>query len=216
MEKQKIKVEKTARYFTHGKREPHIKVVLFVCHGYAQIANKFLKKFEPAFRDDLFIVAPEGLHRFYAREASGNVVASWMTTEDREDDIQDYVNYLDSVYREVMPSFPKKVKVMVLGFSQGAATASRWITQGRSRIDELVLWCGFFPPDVSLLEIPEHVRLKVVTATDDRYASPEQQKEELDAMKKLAPALEHFQFEGKHEINTDALKKMLEKIMDVS
>ena len=213
MEKHKIKVEKTGRYFTHGKREPHIRIVLFVCHGYAQIANKFLKKFEPAFRDDIFMVAPEGLNRFYARESSGNVVASWMTTEEREDDIQDYVNYLDSVYREVMPSFPKKVKVVVLGFSQGAATASRWITQGRSRIDELVLWCGFFPSDVSLHEIPEHVKLRVVTATEDRYMSPEQQQEELEAMKKGAPALEHFQFEGKHEINIAALEKLFDDAM---
>ncbi|MEO5643512.1 MAG: hypothetical protein ABIQ40_05635 [Bacteroidia bacterium] len=210
MEKHKVKVEKTGRYFTHGKREPHITTVLFVCHGYAQVANRFLKKFEPAFRDDVFIVAPEGLHRFYAREASGNVVASWMTTEEREDDIHDYLNYLDAVYREVMPDFPKKVKVMVLGFSQGAATASRWITHGRSRIDELVLWCGFFPPDVSLTEIPEHVKLKVITASDDRYIAPEQQIEQLEEMKKLAPDMVHFQFEGKHEINIAAFKRLLD------
>jgi predicted esterase len=209
MEKRKLKVEKTARYFTHGKRGKHINTVLFVCHGYAQQASRFLEKMEPASRDDLFIVAPEGLNRFYARETSGKVVASWMTSEEREDDIQDYLGFLDKVYRDVMPDFPKKTKVIVLGFSQGAATASRWITSGRSRIDELVLWCGFFPPDAQVSEIPEHVKLKMVTASDDRYITPEEEKEQVDAMKKRVPSLEHFQFEGKHEVNIEALNRLL-------
>jgi predicted esterase len=209
MEKRKIKTEKTGRYFTHGKRGKHIKTVLFVCHGYAQLVTQFLDKFVPSSRDDLFIVAPEGLSRFYARETSGKVVASWMTSEEREDDIRDYLDFLDKVYRDVMPDFPKKTKVMVLGFSQGAATASRWITSGRSRSDELVLWCGFFPPDCQVSEIPEHVKLKMVTASDDRYITPEEEKEQVDAMKKLVPSMEHFQFEGKHEINTEALDRLL-------
>ena len=208
MEQRKVKVEKTGRYFTHGKREPHVRTVLFVCHGYAQLAERFLKKFEPVFRDDFFIVAPEGLHRFYARETSGNVVASWMTSEDREDDIDDYLNFLDTVYRDVMPSFPKRVRIIVLGFSQGAATASRWITSGRSRIDELILWCGFFPPDLNVAEIPEHVKVKLVTASEDRYYSPEQMALQVAGMKKLIPEIEHFQFEGKHTIDGDALQKL--------
>ncbi|MDQ3111404.1 MAG: hypothetical protein M3R17_16075 [Bacteroidota bacterium] len=208
MEKRKIKAEKTARYFTHGKREPHINTILFVCHGYAQHAEKFLEKFAPVSYDDFFIVAPEGLNRFYARETSGKTVASWMTSEEREDDINDYIGYLDRVYRDVLPDFPKKVRVIVLGFSQGAATASRWITSGRSRIDDLVLWCGFFPPDARVSEIPEHVRVKLVTASDDRYITPEQEKEQVEAFKKIIPSLEHFQFEGKHEINAAALERL--------
>jgi predicted esterase len=206
MEKRKIKTEKTGRYFTQGKRENHIRTILFVCHGYAQQAEKFLEKFSPVFRDDIFIVAPEGLNRFYARETSGKTVASWMTSEERQDDIEDYIAFLDRVYRDVIPDFPKNVRVMVLGFSQGAATASRWITSGRSRIDELVLWCGFFPPDASVSEIPEHVSLKLVTASDDRFITPEEEKEQVEIFKKMVPMLQHFRFEGKHEINPAGLE----------
>jgi predicted esterase len=208
MEKHKIKTEKTGRYFTHGLREANVSTVLFICHGYSQLADRFLRKFESLFRPDIFIVAPEGLHRFYPREGTGKVTASWMTSEDREDDIEDYINFLDNVYREVMPSFPKKVNVVVLGFSQGAATASRWVTLGHSRIDELIVWCGFYPPDMKVSEIPEHIRLKVVSATEDRFVTPEEQKEQLAAMKKLTPTLEHFEFEGKHEIDGDMLVKI--------
>jgi predicted esterase len=204
MEKKKLITEKTGRYFTLGTAGAHIRHVLFACHGYAQTADDFLRKFEDGMRDDIFIVAPEGLNRFYARSTSGRVAASWMTKEDREDDIRDYLIFLDKVYSDVMPHFSRRANIMAFGFSQGAATASRWVESGRSRVDELILWCGFFPPDLAFSKIPENVKMKIVTASEDPFISADEAKEMLAAQKKLVPALTHFQFEGGHEINTEA------------
>ena len=208
MNKHKLSTEKTGRYFTLGTAGPHIRTVVFACHGYAQTADQFLSKFEDGIRDGIFIVAPEGLNRFYARGTSGRVAASWMTKEDREDDIRDYLLFLDKVYSEIMPQLSKRTTVMAFGFSQGAATASRWVASGRSRVDELVLWCGFFPPDLPFSEIPEHVKMKIVTASEDQFIGPAEEKEMLEAQRKLVPALSHFQFEGGHEINTEAFRKL--------
>ncbi len=47
-----------------------------------------------------------------------------MTKEDRENEIADYVDFLDAVFGEVVTP---GARVTVLGFSQGVATAARWL-----------------------------------------------------------------------------------------
>ena len=81
--------------FTHPKTfRYHIlnegtnaKKVLYVLHGYGQLAEFFVRKFREL-GDEYLIVAPEGMHRFYLQGSSGRVGASWMTKEDREQDIK--------------------------------------------------------------------------------------------------------------------------------
>lgn len=209
MIQQHIRVEKTARYFLSAEPGSHAETLLIVCHGYAQSADEFLKSFEGLQQENLLIVAPEGLHRFYARGSAEKVVASWMTKEDRENDIRDYISFLDQVFEELKGENFKRV--VLLGFSQGAATASRWASAGNARheIDELILFCGFFPPDLPLSGIPEQMKLTVVTASDDRFISAAQEAEQLDAMRKLNPQLTHIRFEGQHEIDPDTLREIL-------
>ena len=140
MKQHSLLVEKTARYFSLGEFRG-VKEVLFVCHGYAQLADEFLESFSSLQREGLLIIAPEGLHRFYARGAADKVVASWMTKVDRLDDIRDYVAFLDKTAETVLSEMQSPVKVSVLGFSQGAATVSRWAAMGKTKIDELILFC---------------------------------------------------------------------------
>src|SRR5665213_3940257 len=113
MKKHKITIEKTARYFTLGEISSDVKTVLFVCHGYSQLADEFLSQFQKISTEKILIVAPEGLHRFYTR-GHEKVVASWMTKEDRADDIRDYVLFLDQVYLEVMTTIFNP-KIILLG-----------------------------------------------------------------------------------------------------
>lgn len=211
MQQHRVTTRKTGRYFVLGKPGRGVRTVIFACHGYAQLANDFLSVFGPMEGETVLVVAPEGLHRFYTRGTSGKIGASWMTKEDREDDIKDYVAFLDKVYTEVMKKIPVNAHVIALGFSQGAATVSRWMATGRSRVDEVMLWCGFFPPDVGPDAIPEHIKLTLVTASDDQYISPEEGKEQVEKMKELAPHLEHIHFEGKHVIDIPTLKGLLKE-----
>src|SRR5438034_9250029 len=112
-------------------------VVGFACHGYWQLASRFLEKLRVLDDGTRFIVAPEGLSRFYLIESptERRVGASWMTREDRLHEIDDYVRYLDALYRTVASG---QATVTVLGFSQGTATACRWTALGTSRIDRLI------------------------------------------------------------------------------
>src|SRR6266498_2722637 len=140
MQEHRLTVSRTARYFTLGRPD---REVWFVLHGYGQLAALFLRHFEPLDDGTRLIVAPEGLSRFYLTEdpAERRVGASWMTREDRLTEIEDYVQYLDAVHADVVGSVDRSlVKVRVLGFSQGAATACRWASTGASRVDRLIVW----------------------------------------------------------------------------
>ena len=181
MQEHHISVTRTARYFTLGEPGQGTGEVWFVCHGYGQLAGRFIRHFAALDDGTRLIVAPEALARFYLGEATGpsadrKVGASWMTREDRLAEIDDYVRYLDALCQEVLRGLePRAPQVTALGFSQGAATVSRWASIGKSRIDRLVLWAGELPPDPDLAVVADRlraIRLTLVYGRRDEYFTP--------------------------------------------
>jgi hypothetical protein len=83
---EKIQSQRTYRYAVSGN--PTAKNLLYVLHGYGHLAPYFIRKFNSL--EDSFIVAPEGMYRFYLYGSSGRVGACWMTKEERLDDALDF------------------------------------------------------------------------------------------------------------------------------
>ncbi|MBU1820027.1 MAG: phospholipase, partial [Bacteroidetes bacterium] len=105
----------------------------------------FIRKFDVLDDGSTLIVAPEALSRFYLNGDFNRVGASWMTREARESEIDDYVAYLESVSKSIFQDYsPEDVQITVLGFSQGTATACRWLNRGQIRCDRLIFWGGYF------------------------------------------------------------------------
>lgn len=212
MEQKNIIVPKTARYFTLGAPSGKTETVWFVCHGYGQLAAGFLQNFDVLDTEKNLVIAPEGLHRFYWKGFSDKVVASWMTKEDREHDIADYIHFLDAVYREVMKGFEgRNVKVNVLGFSQGTATVCRWIAAGRSAAHSLFLWAGAFPPDMDLkLSRAVFGRMKVtmIAGDQDEFLNEQEIKKQQELLSMYQPEYELVRFAGKHRIDKETLLRL--------
>lgn len=152
-----LRVRRTARVHTLGPDTPAGATdVWVVLHGYRQLAGRFLRRFRGLEDERRRIVAPEGLSRFYVERETGRhgpeslVGASWMTREARQDEIRDYVEYLDEVGdRFLRPTRSgSRISLTVLGFSQGVATAARWVTLGRHPCRRLVCWGDTLPPDL--------------------------------------------------------------------
>jgi len=203
-----ITIDKTARYFVLGEPSEKIKSVLFVLHGYSQLAEEFIKYFEPIKNESVLIVAPEALNRFYVNGFSGKVGATWMTKEDGENEIGDYTNYLDSIYNNVINrGVFLKVKITILGFSQGATTACRWVSCGKSKIDQLILWGGGVPHDIDF-ESLKSVDLTIVVGDKDEFISAEQIEAEEEKLKKNNIKYSLMTFEGKHIIKKEILLKL--------
>src|SRR5690348_13629606 len=137
-----LRVTRMARYFVAGEPTDTTRDVWIALHGYGQLAEQFLGALEPLSRDDRVVVAPEALSRFYLDEPAKRhgpespVGASWMTREDRLNEITDYVRYLDDVAAAVK-RVATKATITVLGFSQGVATACRWVSLGHTPVSRL-------------------------------------------------------------------------------
>ena len=205
MQEHSITVPRTARYFTLGAPE-RTNDVWFVCHGYGQLAARFLERFRALESPERCIVAPEALSRFYLSEnpAERRVGASWMTKEDRLHEIEDYVRYLDAVYAQLSPA---KKGVTALGFSQGTATVCRWAALGSSRIDRLILWGGEVPPDLDLerLRVP---KLTLVYGTRDEFFTPKVVAANETRLRDRGVPYELIAFEGGHALDEETLKRL--------
>jgi predicted esterase len=148
-----LPVQRTARFYSLGPWQS-VSQVWIVLHGHSQLARSLLHDVALLDNGQRLIVAPEALSRFYLEtnsqgRHSHKVGATWMTREDREAEIADYIGYLDQLVgyvEERLGALPADVRV--LGFSQGGATAARWEATGERAAPGLILWGSLFPEDV--------------------------------------------------------------------
>jgi predicted esterase len=208
MQENILKIQKTARYFTHGNID-EARYLLICLHGYGQLPTYFGRKFETV-NKDFFVVIPEGLHRFYLEDSSGRVGASWMTKEAREQDIQDNMNYLNQLL-DLFTGKKSFQKIILLGFSQGGATAARFYCQ-LQEIDHLILWASVFPPD---LHIEEEINGQTnknyfVLGLEDPYFNEIEQENTIDFYRKMNFSI--VQYTGNHTIETSVLNNLLNNL----
>jgi predicted esterase len=220
-EQRHLEVSRSARYAIMGSFDGPLSEVWIVCHGQGQLAARFLSRFLPLEREDRLFIAPEALSRYYVTPPKGGpnpanapIGASWMTSEDREHEIEDYVRYLDALYDEVFSKVPReKVRLWVLGFSQGTATAARWVARGKVDPDRVVLWSGMLPPELnaeSAASLARRAPLTVVFGRNDEFASPELIAAQEVRVKELRVPHETIRFEGGHEIVPAALRTLVD------
>jgi len=213
-----ISVQRSARYLTLGQSGPGITDLWFCCHGYGQLAAEFAKEFECIEAPDRLIVVPEALSRFYVPSGTGfhgadaKIGATWMTREDRENEIVDYVNYLDRLYDEVVGDLDRsKLRINVLGFSQGGATVNRWLTRGKAKADRLIMWGSLLASDSDVNEAAEFFRtteLTIVYGTRDQFGNPEIIADYEKLLKAKGIAYSLVTFDGGHRMDRETLKKL--------
>ncbi len=201
-----------------GDANEPLRQIWFVCHGYGQLAARFLRHFEVLDDGHRLIVAPEALSRFYLDGAATGghperrVGATWMTREDRLAEINDYVNYLDALYTHVLGRVDRPaIEVRALGFSQGVATVCRWVGAGSTPVDQLILWAGWVPPDLDLevnRKALQNARLTLVLGQRDEYATPEQVAEQEARLRKHDIPYQLVLFDGGHHLDAAVLRQL--------
>ena len=197
-----------------GRPDENCKALIFVLHGYGQLASEFLKRFESVSSAEICIVAPEGLSRFYLKGLNGDVGASWMTKEGREDEIEDYINYLNHLCEHLLKNCPLSVQVHIIGFSQGAATASRWVDNGKMVPASLSLWSGAFAHDLSISfhDRLNNTKVYTVCGLQDKIYPPSMMKAQVETLSNKGFDPEEIYFEGKHGVTDGPLQELLQNI----
>jgi predicted esterase len=215
-----LAVRRTARYHTLRKGDGVPGVVWVVAHGYGQLAGTFIRYFADLLDDRTQIVAPEALNRCYlvpvtsAPAAERPVGATWMTREDREHEIADYVAYLDALLSMLSTEWGEpRPRIRALGFSQGAATMMRWCGSGHSRVDDWILWGGLVPPDMDLPALAAALdgrKLVIVIGDSDSYLPAATVAAELSRLEAAGIGSQLITFDGGHAIERATLTRLSE------
>lgn len=204
-----ISVSKTARYYTLGTLSPDTKEVWIVIHGWAQLAADFINEFQALDNGERFLIAPEALNRFYLRAGKPEVGATWMTREDRNAEMQDYVTYLNALY-DLLGIAHHQARIIVLGFSQGVATLSRWVYHNGRRMDTVIFYAGEIANELQNEESIAAFEQKekyFICGTEDPFIN------ELN-LPRVAGLLQGFKvimFAGRHEMKADVLLQLTGK-----
>lgn len=216
MQSHKLTVQRTAHYYTVGTPGPHIKYFWLITHGYGEVANEFIDKFKVLEREDTFILAPEGLNKFYwGGGFTGKPVATWMTKHVRLDEIADYSNYLQQLYDQYVPQMSPTVKITLLGFSQGTATQVRWIMNKFPKYHDLILYSGLLPEDLEYtphLDFFNNKRMLFTYGDQDRFLTSPRVDWQKGFAKEQGLNLTTRSFEGKHKIMETELEVLNEWI----
>jgi len=167
-------------------------------HGYGENAERHLAELEKL-DVDWTLIAVQALHPFYARNEE--VVANWMTRQDREHAIADNIDYV----RRVVAAHGAFEKLVFVGFSQGAAMAYR--SAANIHCHGVIALAADLPPDVESLIVP----VLIGRGERDEWYTDEKLKKDLKSL----PTAKACVFDGGHEWHEafrDASRRFLEAL----
>lgn len=225
----RVSVTRTARFAITGADPAHAAHLWVVLHGYGQLATEFIAPFAEAAPPGVRIVAPEGLSRFYLelpRPDGGHLTrtgATWLTRDDRDDDLRDALGMLHTVVRReieaIMHARGATPRLHLLGFSQGVAMSMRYAVD-RLAVDASavplathVLWAGGLAHDVAdeaLREAWRQTALHVVVGARDRFASDTFRESVRSRLADIGHPVTTHTFEGGHRLDTPLLRTLLD------
>lgn len=175
---------------------PHPLIVGF--HGYAETAEVHLDQLRriPG-ASFCVLVSIQALHVFYTR--SRDVVASWMTRQDREEAVADNVRYVAAAVARVKEEFSADDRLAYVGFSQGAAMAYRAAAWSGHACRALLAVGGDMPPEVAADAAIRWPSVVLTRGEGDEFFTPEKMERDLDCLRRRGADARAVVFAGGHE-----------------
>lgn len=195
--------------------EPNFKEKeIWICfHGYGQLTQFFIKKFMPFDQVNRLFITPEGTNYQYLQNFQGRVGANWMTKHERELAITNNHHFLDQMISELLENYEKCPEINVLGFSQGAATATRWTAIWPKSVRRLILWAGGFAHDLNL-DLGKsnfiNTEFHLVYGDQDEFLTEEAITKQREMLKKLGKEAKIKHFPGGHELPQEVLAEFMD------
>jgi predicted esterase len=210
--KKQIRFEYEAEYAVSHEPNFQEKEIWIIFHGYGQLVEFFIRKFQEFDTIDRLFIAPEGTNYQYLSGFSGRVGANWMTRHERERAIANNHRFLDLLMGELLKKFEIVPKFNVLGFSQGAATATRWASRWDVQLDRLVLWAGGFASDMILEDARAkflNTEIHLALGEKDEMINPESIDVQEKLIRDLGKSAHKHLFAGGHELDQELLRKII-------
>lgn len=202
---------RTARYFTLGSIETRPANVWMTLHGYGMNAAIFADLFRNFAETGDYVVVPEGLSRFYIKGFTGPVGASWMTREDRLNEIKDYTAYLARLYDIAIGACQcETTTIHLLGFSQGAAALCRFLSYAPRPFHHLWICAGEIPEDLdwhTFASLFTTAQLHLMIGNRDEWFDEAKKQAVLNRLSQRHINFTLHPFEGAHEIDFSVLAR---------
>lgn len=144
------------------------------------------------------LVSVQGLHRFY-RGRSEEVVASWMTREDRDSAIADNNAYVAAAL-EAVPH-DGSTRILFSGFSQGVAMAFRAAVRGPDRASGIMAVGGDVPPELLADASSSFPPVLLARGARDEWYTQAKFDADAAALKARGVELRAVVYDGAHEWN---------------
>ena len=190
---------------THGRilvRDARVAArrgILVGFHGYMENATIQMKRLEEIPGTDAWtLVAIEALHRFY-RGRTEEVVASWMTREDREEAIADNLAYVAAAL-DVVPH-DDGTRIVYAGFSQGVSMAFRAALLGGKRAAAVIAVGGDVPPELLADASAEFPPVLLLRALRDEWYTAAKHAADVASLTRRGAQFEVGTYDAAHEWN---------------
>jgi len=200
-----IAVAAHGRYLVAAPATTEPAPVLIGFHGYAEAAEAQLARLRaiPG-AERWLVVSVQALNRFYERRAR-EVVASWMTRQNRELAIADNLSYVGGVIDQVTHDWPTAPPLVFVGFSQGAAMAFRAAVATERPVAGVIAVGGDVPPEIDPAALAR-VRTALICrgASDPLYAA-EVFVNDVRRLREARIDVRPLEFPGGHEWSDEVL-----------
>jgi predicted esterase len=183
-------------------------------HGYMENARIQMERLEAIPGSSSWtLVSIQGLHRFY-RGRTDEVIASWMTREDRDEAIADNLAYVSTALEQV--PHDQLTRVVYAGFSQGVAMAFRAGLRGSVRTAAVVAVGGDVPPELmedASLRFPP---VLLARGARDQWLTESRFDQDAAALIARGVALKRLPYDGAHDWNAEVSTAIGEFLSTIS
>lgn len=197
-------------YSTLNQLTSQTENIWFVCHGMGYLSRYFLKYFKGLDAEKNYVVAPQAPSKYYLDPKFKNVGASWLTKEHTVLETENIMKYFDAIFEE--ENILKDKKLIILGYSQGVSVAMRYMSKRKIQAEMLVIHSGGIPKELTPQDFSFFEgKVKLVYGTDDAYLNKARIETETEKAKELfGNQFEIIAFKGKHEVNAEIIKKIVQ------
>jgi predicted esterase len=201
-----IETRMHGRFLVQPPSSPGPAPLLVGFHGYGEGAEAQLARMRRIPSADRWrIVSIQALHRFYQRRAN-EVVASWMTRQDRELAIADNQGYISAVLDAVDREYPGAARTVFTGFSQGVSMAYRAAGAASRHLDGIIAVGGDVPPELDVVALARVRRALVCHGTRDEWYAPATFARDVQRLRDARVDVRPSEFDGGHEWSEDVVR----------
>jgi predicted esterase len=168
-------------------------------HGYAETAEMELARLQQIPGTEKWVrAAVQALHPFY-RGRSTDVVASWMTRQNRELAIADNSRYTSNAIHSISKEWSTGQSLVLSGFSQGVAMAFRCATSIELPVQGVIALGGDVPPELDVKALARIPSVLIGRGLTDEWYTTEKVSSDERRLQAAGVEVKVSTFAGGHE-----------------